>query len=189
MTDTAAPPAVSPAALSTSPHSTLTAVLGWTAIVAVINLLYVAVLIPETAMGSQGRAVVDKMHTSWGIVAFVLVLSRLALWIKNPPQAAPGTSATAFGVCRDMTLAFYICVILEGLIGPARAWAEGYVVHVFNFGTLPNLLAAKYEIRVVAGYLHSSISFFVTAIIPIGVVTAIVLGWRTRQPFYKMFPV
>ncbi len=171
------------------PNGTLTAVLGWTMVVAVINLLYVAVLIPETAMGSQGRAVVDKMHTSWGIVAFVLVLIRLGLWIKAPPQALPGQNANVFGVCRDMSMAFYICVLLEGLIGPTRAWAEGYTVHVFNFGTLPNLLAAKYELRVVAGYFHSAISFFVTAIIPIGVVTAMIAGWRTRTPFYKMFPV
>ncbi|MBL8644099.1 MAG: hypothetical protein JNK21_09200 [Rhodospirillaceae bacterium] len=169
--------------------NTLTAVLGWTALVAVVNLLYVAVLIPETPMGSPGRAVVDKLHMSWGIVAFSLVTARLILWVRNPPQAAPGMNATAFGVGRDMSLAFYICVVADALIGPVRAWAEGYPVNVFNIGTLPALLAAKYELRVVAGYFHSAISFFITAIIPIGVATAVVTGWRTRTPFYRLFPV
>lgn len=167
----------------------LTAVLGWAILIAVVNLLYVAVLIPETAMGSQGRAVVDKMHMSWGLVAFVLVIVRLWLWVKNPPQAPIGANATVFGICRDMSFAFYICVLADASIGPVRAWAEGYPVHVFNVTTLPSLLSAKYELRVVAGYFHSAISFFITAIIPLGVITSIILGWRIRQPFYRLFPV
>ncbi|MBL8630814.1 MAG: hypothetical protein JNM81_14365 [Rhodospirillaceae bacterium] len=167
----------------------LTSILGWTALVAVINLLYIAVLIPETPMGSPGRAVVDKLHMSWGIVAFVLVVTRLVLWLKHPPQPASGMNATAFGVCRDISLALYLCVVADASIGPVRAWAEGYTVPFFNITTLPSLLAAKYELRVVAGYFHSAISFFITAMIPIGVVTSIVLGWRTRTPFYKLFPV
>jgi cytochrome b561 len=167
----------------------LTSILGWTMVVAVINLLYVAVLIPETPMGSPGRAVVDKLHMSWGIVALALVITRLVLWVKHPPQPAPGMNATAFGVCRDISLALYICVIADASIGPIRAWSEGYTVPFFNLTTLPSLVPAKYELRVVAGYFHSAISFFITAIIPIGVVMSIVLGWRTRTPFYKLFPV
>jgi cytochrome b561 len=176
-------------AASRESTAVLTAVLGWAALIAVVNLLYIAVLIPETPMGSAGRVVVDKMHMSWGIVAFTLVVVRLWLWIKHSPQAPAGASATVFGVCRDMSLAFYVCVVADASIGPIRAWAEGYTVPFFNIMTLPSLLSAKYELRVVAGYFHSAISFFITAIIPIGVITSLILGWRSRVPFYRLFPV
>jgi cytochrome b561 len=85
-------------------------------------------------------------------------------------------------------MALYLCVLVDALVGPVRAWGEGYTVPFFNFATLPALMPAKYEVRVVAGYFHSAISFFITGAIPVGVAAAIVVGWRTRTPFYRLFP-
>lgn len=162
----------------------LTTAIGWVLLMVIGNILYAALLIPETPMGSLGRNLVDRMHMSWGLVALILVLIRFWLLWRDP---VPATD-TASGLMRDISIALYIAVLLLCIVGPIRGWGEGYKVPFFNLGALPNLVPAIYEVRVVAGYLHSAISFFVTGLIPVALIMAVVLGWRSGQPFYRLFP-
>jgi cytochrome b561 len=162
----------------------LTTALGWMLLVVVGNILYAALLIPETPLGSIGRTLVDRMHMSWGLVALILVLIRFWLLWRDPMPATD----TASGILRDASIALYAAVLLLCLVGPVRGWAEGYKVPFFNLGALPNVVPAIYEVRVVAGYLHSALSFFVTGLIPVALILAVALGLRTGQPFYRLFP-
>lgn len=164
-------------------------VVGWLIFVVVCNILYIAVQIPETAVESPGRTVVDRMHVSWGIAAFCLVVTRLFFWWRTPPVAPdPNMPGWAWGICRDMSFAFYVSVLIEGVVGPMRSWGEGYDVAMFGF-TLPALFPPVYEVRVIGGYFHSAVAFFVLGMLPFGVGTALLIGWRTKVPFYRLFPV
>lgn len=177
-------PRMNASANTAASDRSLTTAIGWMLLIVVGNILYTALLIPETPMGSLGRNLVDRMHMSWGLVALILVLLRFWLLWRDP---APATD-TASGIMRDISIALYIAVLLLCIVGPIRGWGEGYKVPFFNLGTLPNLVPAIYEVRVVAGYTHSAISFFVTGLIPVALVMAVVLEWRTGQPFYRLFP-
>jgi cytochrome b561 len=164
-------------------------ILGWVLFVVACNILYIATQIPETAVGSPGRTVVDKMHLSWGVTAFILVVVRLYFWWKTPPVAPdPNMPGWAWGLSRDVSLAFYLALLIEGVVGPMRSWGEGYEVALFGFA-LPALFPPIYEVRVIGGYFHSAVAFFVAGMLPFGVVMALVVGWRTKVPFYRLFPV
>lgn len=163
--------------------------LGWLLFIVACNILYIATQIPETAVGSPGRTVVDEMHVSWGITALVLVVVRLYFWWRSPPQAPdPNMPGCCWGLAKDMSLAFYAGILIEGIVGPMRAWGEGYEVAAFGFA-LPALFPPVYEVRVIGGYFHSAVSFFVLAILPIGVAGALYASWRSKVPFYRLFPV
>lgn len=164
-------------------------VIGWLIFVVTCNILYIAVQIPETAVESPGRTVVDRMHVSWGIAAFCLVTMRFFFWWRSPPVPPdPNMPAWAWGVCRDMSFAFYLSVLIEGVVGPMRSWGEGYDVAMFGF-TLPALFPPVYEVRVIGGYFHSAVAFFVLGSLPFGVAVALMVSWRTKVPFYRLFPV
>jgi cytochrome b561 len=132
--------------------------MGWALFIVFTALLINILMLPRTALDQ--RDTLRLVHDSLGLLLSVLAGIRLWWFLRDPsPQPAAGLPAASFAFNRAILVALCLVFVVTGLIGFFYAWGEGRKVVLFGT-TLPQLVARSEEVRIPAGYLHSTLGFY-----------------------------
>jgi cytochrome c2/cytochrome b561 len=166
-----------------------TPILGWLITLFYVAQSWVAINMPRVEKTAPLREELRSWHYLVGLVLFVLLVMRLARWVRErPPPPATGMTATGHRWARALALTFYGVLVLMPVFGIVQAWTDGLVVRLGPFVELPPLIAASRAAWMFSGYVHSALGFATLILTLVGVVT---LAWfwvrRGVGPF-RAFP-
>lgn len=148
----------------TKGYSAVSRTLHWTMALLLISMLFLGLSMVQSLAVWQVEAV--ALHKSFGFLALVLVIIRLinkALSTKPElPNELPAIQRLAASVIH---CGLYIAMLLMPLSGWLMQNADGRVVHVFGFFTVPNLVEADIKYFALFRELHGIIAWLFLAMI------------------------
>lgn len=159
-------------------YGTLSKTLHWLMAAIIITLIavgiYMAGLPKETAEQKQYAFQFYGLHKSFGVVALLLIIVRLA-WIRlSPPPALPAVfDAKEQKVVRLLQSLLYILMLLLPLSGYLMSNAGGYPINLFGLGELPALVGKSKGLGDIAHEAHEIMGFAMLLLIVLHMAGAI----------------
>lgn len=113
-------------------------------------------------------------HKEWGIVILLLVCLRLLWRITHIEPLLPQTlPAWQKSIARAVHIAVYGCMFVMPLTGWMMSSAAGLSVSFFGLWTLPNLVSADENIRMLLQSIHAWLAYFFIALITLHTAAAL----------------
>ncbi len=159
-------------------YGTLSKSLHWLMAAIIITLIvvgiYMADLPKETAEQKQYAFQFYGLHKSFGVVALLLIIARLA-WIRiSPPPALPAVfEAKEQKVVKGLQALLYLLMILVPLSGYIMSNAGGHPINFFGLGELPALVGKSKALGGFAHEAHEVMGFAMLLLILLHMVGAI----------------
>ncbi len=170
-------------------YSAAATVLGWLVMALYTVQLVLTVRMPRVEKTSLLREQLRGWHYLIGILLFVLLVLRIARWVRERPAAAPvGMTPAGHLWARTLAFSLYALLLVIPAFGISQAWTEGLTVHLGPFLDLPALVDESRTGWMFAGYFHSALNFSVLLLTLATVVTG---GWfwlRRGAGLLQAFP-
>ncbi len=127
-------------ALTTARYDPVSQAFHWVIAIAVV-LAYAAGLVREDMPRGDFRNGLLTLHTSIGLLVFVLTVLRLAWRAGHPAPAMLEQTAFMRLAARGMHIALYAALIAIPLVGLMSAWTDGKIVSFFWVLPVPSPIA------------------------------------------------
>lgn len=163
---------------SPSDYGLLSKALHWLMAVIILTLIgvgiYMADLPRDTEEQKQYAFQFYGLHKSFGVVALLLIIVRLA-WIRlSPPPVLPAVfEPKEQKVVKLLQGLLYLLMIFVPLSGYIMSNAGGYPINFFGLGELPALIGKSKELGGIAHEAHEIMGFAMLALILLHVAGAV----------------
>jgi cytochrome b561 len=161
-----------------SSYGSLSKALHWVMAAIIITLIgvgiYMADLPDETEEQRQYAFQFIAMHKSFGVLALLLIIVRLA-WIRlSPPPALPAVfEAKEQRLVKGLQALLYLLMVLVPLSGYIMSNAGGYPINFFGLGELPALVAKSKSLGGMAHEAHELMGFAMLLLILLHIAGAV----------------
>lgn len=136
--------------------------------------IYMADLPRDTEEQKQYAFQFFNLHKSFGVLALLLVIVRLAWLSVSPAPALPAVfSAKEQRVVKLLQAALYLLMVLVPVSGYLMSNAGGYPINFFGLGELPALVGKSKGLGGFAHEAHELMGFAILAVILLHVAGAI----------------
>jgi len=134
-------------------------VLHWTVAISVLAMFALGLWMVELDYYSTWYHDAPYIHKSIGVLLVLLMLLRYFWNILNPKPSALGESIFLKVIASSVHLLLYLLVFLLGLSGYFISTAESQAISVFNWFSVPALVAPISEQADIAGEVHKWLAF------------------------------
>jgi cytochrome b561 len=151
--------------------------LGWAIFISFLMLFVTIVLVPRTSIGERGF--LQLLHDSLGLIVGVLSIIRLYWFFKGPNLKPPrGMPSSSFTFSRAVLFTLILVYAIEFVIGIPYAWGEhGRSLVVFG-ASIPPPLSPTENMRLINGYLHSTLAFYFLMLFSIWITVGL---WNSKK--------
>jgi cytochrome b561 len=141
-------------ALTTARYDPVSQAFHWVVAIAVV-IAYASGLVREDLPKGDFRNGLLTLHTSIGLLVFVLTFLRLAWRAGHPAPAMLEQAALMRLAARGIHIALYAAMIAIPLVGLVSAWTEGKIVSFFWVLQLPSPIALNKPVSEALEEVHS----------------------------------
>jgi len=161
--------------------------LGWAIFITFLLLFITIIMVPRTAIGERGP--MQLLHDSLGLILGILALIRLYWFIKGPaPRPPEGMPESSFAFSRAILFTLILVYATEFIIGIPYAWAEHGRELVFFGIKIPAPVHPTENMRLINGYLHSTLSFYFLMLFSIWMAVGIWQNIKYGVGLRRLFP-
>jgi len=149
-------------------------IMHWMVSVMIIILLCAGTYMVSLPSGPE-QLQIFTMHKSFGLIAFMLILIRIAARLSSPVPPLPTTINLAERKLASSTSGLlYACMLLMPLSGYAMSMSAGYGINFLNTGHMvPDLIGPNTAIYPIAKETHAIVAAVLTSLIALHIIGAI----------------
>ena len=140
-------------------------VIHWIMAILLITLLAVGLWMTSLTQDDPSKGVIYGMHKSFGILALIFVILRVANKMRSEVPAMPKEITYFYAkLSAGTVLLLYICMIAQPISGFLMSDFSGYPVQFFGI-TLPSIVEKNAETGKLFAVLHGYIGFALIGLI------------------------